>query len=114
LLDSLGASKRIPGRPHPEAAPRSNEYAPLPNEVTGELWLTCPVLVFNAGYGKIDAGDPPHTTKGWGGGPLKASNYRFVLVRKSGHWIWLDQPDLFLKEIRAFLDPLAPPSGKSD
>jgi len=59
--------------------------------------------VFNSGRGKLDASDPPHTTETWTGGPIQAENYEFILVRDSGHWIWLDQPALFLKNTLLFL-----------
>ena len=81
----------------------SDRLAPLPQKVDVSGDFKCPVLVFNAGYGKVDAADPPHETLGWNGGPLRVVSCEFVLVRDSGHWIWLDQPQIFLDRTLSFL-----------
>ena len=94
-----------PNRPRPEAVKISGRLAPLPQKVDVSGDFKCPVLVFNAGYGKVDAADPPHETLGWNGGPLRAVSCEFVLVRDSGHWIWLDQPQIFLDRTLSFLRP---------
>ena len=95
-------------RPVPKATivtvPILNKFAPVPTKSR----FRCPVLVFNAGYGKTDGADPPQLTAAWKGGPLLAEVYKFILVRDSGHWIWIDQPELFLYETSAFLKKYAP------
>ncbi len=92
-----------PGRPKPEAVKISGRLAPLPERIEASGDFRCSVLVFNAGYGKVDGADPPHKTLGWKGGPLRAESFEFVLVRDSGHWIWLDQPRIFLDRTLTFL-----------
>ncbi len=89
-------------------AVKVTRLAPLSQRIETSGYFKCPVLIFNAGYGKVDAADPPHQTLGWSGGPLRAENYEFVLVRDSGHWIWLDQPRIFLDRTLAFLRRHAP------
>ena len=97
-----GLETRTAGRPRPTAA-RIDRPAQLPADVDTSGRFKCPVLYFNAGYGKVDAGAPPHITEAWEGGPLRADDCEFVLVRDSGHWIWMDQPQLFLERTLAFL-----------
>lgn len=96
--------KQVPsGRPRPAAVKTSASLAPLPEKIDTTGYFKCPVLLFNAGYGKVDGADLPHKTERWKGGPLRADLYEFVLVRDSGHWIWLDQPQIFLDRTLGFL-----------
>ena len=99
---------RPAGRPEPTVRKIDRPPAPLPARVDTSGTFKCPVLVFNAGYGKVDARDPPHTTEAWEGGPLRSDICEFVLVRDSGHWIWLDQPQIFLDRTLAFLGRYRP------
>ena len=63
-----------PGRPRPKAVDITGRLAPLPERIQTSGDFQCPVLVFNAGYGKVEGADPPHETRGWRGGPLRAAN----------------------------------------
>ena len=96
--------QRAEGRSKPVAIEVRGPYPPRPELIEdSDTFFNCPILVFNSGRGKLDASDPPHATETWTGGPIQAENYEFILVRDSGHWIWLDQPALFLKNTLLFL-----------
>lgn len=92
------------GRPTVVVQPmrRPSLARPAPIKET-EKFIQCPLLVMNSGYGKVEAAYPPERTPGWVGKPIQAQRYEFLVVRDSGHWIWLDQPEIFLKELLRFL-----------
>ncbi|MSO22401.1 MAG: alpha/beta hydrolase [Acidobacteria bacterium] len=98
------SEQRSKGRPNTAVHPMKQPLAPKPRPIDEtDRFIKCPLLVFNAGYGKVDASNPPEKTRGWNGKPIQADRYKFVVVRDSGHWIWLDQPQIFLKELLNFL-----------
>jgi pimeloyl-ACP methyl ester carboxylesterase len=101
--------QRAQGRPHPVAhemsKPLSAKPEPIPRTIN---FIRCPLLVFNAGYGKAEASDPPEAGETWLGEPIQAEEYEYVVVRDSGHWIWLDQPQIFLEQILSFLARSSP------
>jgi len=96
--------ERMVGRSQPMACKVDGPFSPGPEPIDDKgCFFQCPMLVFNSGRGKLDASDPPESTNTWWGTPIQAVKYKFVLVRDSGHWIWLDQPKEFLEQTIRFL-----------
>jgi pimeloyl-ACP methyl ester carboxylesterase len=65
-------------------------------------WCKVPALVIWTSRGGFAQDDIP---KGWVRENFPSSDARLVIIRESGHWVMLEQPDLVNKAIVDFLRP---------
>ena len=86
-----------PGPDHPPA--------PRPIADTGKF-ITCPVLVFHTGRGKLG---PEDISREWIDANVQAADVEYAVIKESGHWPWHEKPKWFLSRIEPFLARAAAP-----
>ncbi|MBI4025356.1 MAG: alpha/beta hydrolase [Verrucomicrobia bacterium] len=75
---------------------------PIPD--TGKF-ITCPVMVFHTGRGKLG---PEDISPEWIKQNIQADDVEYVVIKECGHWPWLEQPEWFLSRLEPFLARAAP------
>ena len=69
-------------------------------------WCKAPLLLFTAGRGRMGQDDLP---PGFLQKRAAGENARVVVIRESGHWIMLEQPETFNRELIRFVQALPDP-----
>ena len=80
---------------------RIDNPLPAPAPISDEgRFIRCPTMILHTGRGKIGPGD---ITREWIDQHLQAGDVEYVVFKECGHWPWLEQPELFLRHLEAFL-----------
>ncbi len=63
-------------------------------------FITCPVLVFHTGRGKLG---PEEISREWIDQNIQAGDVEYAVINESGHWPWHEQQPWFLSRLEPFL-----------
>lgn len=79
------------------------QRAPLATKSDTSKWCKVPLLLFTSGRGRMGQED---LSLGWIEEHAAGRDARVVVVRETGHWIMLEQPEVFNRELIRFLRSL--------
>ena len=99
-------------REHEASKPRylqltGGQNAPLCTESDDPKWCKVPLLVFTSGRGRMGEQDLTPDPQTWLETRAAGHDAQVVVIRDAGHWVMLEQPQLFNRELIRFVQSLA-------
>jgi len=86
--------------PAPIRMTLAGAFAPAPVSDEGKF-IACPVLVVHTGRGKLG---PEDITPDWIAANIQAEDVEYAVLKESGHWPWIEEPEWFLSRLLPFLE----------
>jgi pimeloyl-ACP methyl ester carboxylesterase len=93
--------ERARTRPAPRTLRHLANAPPPPEPIPDRgKFITCPLLVFHTGRGKLG---PEDVSQEWIAEHVRATDVEYVVLRETSHWPWHELPEWFLSRLEPFL-----------